>query len=81
MIDRAAVLYPITDPSEWAERYGLEPFATPCPRCDVLHVTERPFAQGRLRGLMAPQCECGHPTPPYCAVAVDGDLFGALEDV
>ena len=61
----------------WADRYGIVPFTHPCTRCKKPRTTSIPFAQGQLRGLVAPKCDCGHPHPPYCIVRDPkyGDLF------
>jgi hypothetical protein len=70
------------DPVQWAARYGLEPFTHPCYRCNEPATTSIPFALATLRGLAAPECACGHPTPPYCVVSTVGndlaDLFPVL---
>lgn len=41
----------------------------------------RPFAQGQLRGLMAPPCECGNEMTPYGIVRDSkyGDLLTGVE--
>ena len=64
------------DPDKWADRYGLLPFSTPCIDCGQELRTTIPFAQGSLRGLIAPKCSCGS-EPPYCIVSADPnkDLF------
>lgn len=67
------------DPVEWAARYGLDAFTAECYRCNAPCTTTLPFADGNLRGLVAPVCPCGHPTPPYCLVAIGGT--GALSDL
>lgn len=59
------------DPVKWAKRYEIEPFTHACHLCGLLSTTSIPFASGPLRGLIAPDCECGHPNPPYCVVRVD----------
>ena len=65
------------DPKLWAKRYDLEPFSYPCYKCGKMTETTIPFVQGTMRGLVAPICNCGHPTPPYCMVRDSkyGDLF------
>jgi hypothetical protein len=68
-VDRTKMLLVLgVSAEEWADRYDLEPFESPCYKCGKMHTTDRPFAYEDQRGLMAPQCECGHPTPPYCVV-------------
>lgn len=64
-------------PCKWAKRWGIEPFTTECYRCGAPATSSIPFAAGSLRGLIAPVCTCGHPTPPYCVVRAygHGDLF------
>jgi hypothetical protein len=60
------VLYPITDPDEWAEIYGLEVMSCPCIACDAELILSKPFAtKGGLRGLTSFPCECGEPQTPY----------------
>lgn len=67
------------DPKAWAERYDIEPFTRACRWCGIEQTTSIPFAQGTLRGLVAPPCKCTDPNvnPPYCMVrdARFGDLF------
>jgi hypothetical protein len=65
------------DPKRWAKRYDLQPFSFPCYKCGRMGETTIPFVQGTMRGLTAPVCKCGHPTPPYCMVRAPehGDLF------
>jgi hypothetical protein len=67
--------------AEWTKRYGVEPFSHPCYECGRVLSTSIPFVQGTLRGLQAPQCECGHPNPPYAMVRdpAYGDLFTGRE--
>lgn len=65
------------DPKLWAERYSLTPFTYPCGACGEPLTTTLPFANGPMRGLVAPRCLCGNEKPPYCIVRVDGvDLLG-----
>jgi hypothetical protein len=61
----------------WSKRYGMVPFTHPCFKCGAPATTTIPFARGTLRGLRAPLCACGHPTPPYVMVrdAKHGDLL------
>lgn len=81
IIDRDAVLVPVGVTTEqWIARYGIEPFTHPCARCRKSSTTTIPFAQGPRRGLMAPQCLCGYPTPPYCIIRATGDLFDECRD-
>lgn len=60
------------DPERWARRYGIAPFTHPCAGCGASCTTSIPFAAGDHRGLIAPVCACGHPTPPYALVRADG---------
>ncbi len=67
----------------WAKRHGLEPFTHPCYVCDRPCTTSIPFVVQRtgyrLHGLIAPVCECGHPTPPYEIVGPTlGHLFAPV---
>lgn len=66
-----------TTAKAWAERYGIQPFSHPCSECGRVLTTSIPFAQGTLRGLQAPRCECGNERTPYCIVRdpAHGDLF------
>jgi hypothetical protein len=83
IVDRAKVLivHGVTA-EEWCERYDLEPHTRPCQRCGESRATSLPFAQGNLRGLIAPTCAaCQHFGTPYCVVHKDpdsglADLFG-----
>lgn len=63
--------------AEWTSRYGVEPFQHPCSECGRLLETTIPFIQGTLRGLSAPQCECGNEQTPFGLVRDPkyGDLF------
>lgn len=65
------------DSVAWAARFGIEPFSMQCERCGAEMVTSIPIAQGQLRGLIAPECECGNSDTPYCIVRDwrYGDLF------
>jgi hypothetical protein len=69
------------DANRWAARYGIEPFSHPCIECGAALTTTLPFAQGTLRGLVAPQCECGNKNTPYELVRdpAYGDLFTGTE--
>lgn len=62
----------------WSRRYGVDAFSHPCSECGRMTTTTIPFAQGDLRGLQAPRCECGNERTPYGLVRVGGDLL-ALE--
>lgn len=66
---------------EWTARYGVEPFSHPCFDCGRMCTTTIPFAQGTLRGLQAPRCECGNDRTPYALVRdpAYGDLFTGRE--
>lgn len=57
--------------AEWTRRYGVEPFSHPCSECGRVLTTTLPFAQGTLRGLEAPTCECGNERTPY-AMLLEG---------
>lgn len=73
-------IYGITA-EEWIRRYGMEPFSYPCYHCARILTTSIPFAQGTLRGLQAPVCECGDEKTPYVIVRDPkyGDLFTGSE--
>ncbi len=58
------------DADRWARRHGVEPFTTPCEPCGSVKTTTIPIARGKLRGLMAPRCECGDPSDTYCVVGL-----------
>lgn len=79
IVDRSRILvaHGVTV-EQWTERYGCEPFSHPCGDCGRELTTSIPFAYGRLRGLIAPACECGNDRPPYCVVRdpKHGDLLG-----
>lgn len=67
----------------WAKRWGIQPFSYPCSECGRMCTTSIPFAQGTLRGLQSPVCECGNERTPYGVVRdpahgdlFDGDLLG-----
>jgi hypothetical protein len=69
------------DPVKWARRYGIQAFTADCYGCGAARECTLPFAQGKLRGLIAPVCECGKANPPYCMVsATGGDVLNALRD-
>ncbi len=61
------------DPAKWARRYGLEPFTVGCKECGLAMSTTIPVARGKLRGLLAPVCECGNADTPYCVVGLFPD--------
>lgn len=65
----------------WSARWGLESFTHPCSECGRPCTTTLPFAQGALRGLASPPCECGNARTPYELVrdARYGDLFSGVE--
>lgn len=74
---------------EWSRRYGIEPLMSDCHECGATLTTSIPFASlcGELRGLMAPECDCGNSNTPYCLVRdprfgdlFDGPLSGAAKD-
>lgn len=66
---------------QWATRYGLEAFSYPCSECGRMCTTSIPFAQGTLRGLQSPRCECGNEKTPFAMVrdSKHGDLFTGIE--
>lgn len=67
--------------AEWTRRFGIQPFSHPCYVCGRLLTTTVPFAQGTLRGLAAPRCECGDEATPFCVVRDPryGDFFTGRE--
>jgi hypothetical protein len=78
--DRFIYVYGISA-EEWAARYGITPFTQRC-ECGKKLVTSIPWAQGSLRGLRTPQCECGSGNRPYCMVRDPrhGDLFSPFAE-
>ncbi len=74
------LVYGISQES-WTRRYGVLPFSHPCSQCGRMLTTTIPFAQGTLRGLAAPTCECGNESTPYAMVRdpAYGDLFTGSE--
>lgn len=58
------------DPKRWSSRHGVEAFTIECRFCGVDMVTSIPFAYGKLRGLIAPVCECGNDDTPYAIVGM-----------
>lgn len=67
------------DAATWAKRYDLEQYTCPCSECERPLTTSIPFASGQLRGLVAPKCECGNESTPYCVVTADPRLGDTLE--
>lgn len=65
---------------EWAIRHSIEVFSYPCSECDRMLTISMPFAQGQLRGLQAPPCECGNERTPYGLVRASkfGDLLTGI---
>jgi hypothetical protein len=61
-----------SDPKEWARRYDIEPFTHPCHCCGAELTTTIPIASRTLRGMSAPNCDCGNARPPICLVAAPG---------
>jgi hypothetical protein len=61
----------------WINRYGIEPFESPCYKCGLLFKTTIPIAKGELRGLISEVCSCGNSDTPYCLVRdpTKGDLL------
>ena len=61
------VLYPISDPDEWAENYGLEIQSFPCMGCDEKLILSKPFAtKDGLRGLTSFPCtNCDETRTPF----------------
>lgn len=65
----------------WAARHRIEIFSHPCLECGRTLTVSIPFAQGALRGLQAPPCECGNEMTPYGLVRAEkyGDLLTGSE--
>jgi hypothetical protein len=65
----------------WADYHRIQIFSHPCSECGRMLTVSRPFAQGTLRGLAAPPCECGNERTPYGMVRAEkyGDLFTGVE--
>jgi hypothetical protein len=61
------MVYGIT-PEAWTKRFGVLAFSAPCSECGRNCTTSIPFAQGELRGLQSPPCECGNTRTPYALV-------------
>ena len=77
-VDREKIMVPCGTTAEaWCARYDLEPFDAPCSSCGAVVRTTIPFAYRTLRGLIAPQCQCGTTDRPYCVVRAPkhGDLL------
>ncbi|APJ03439.1 hypothetical protein [Silvanigrella aquatica] len=53
-----AILYPIEDYHLWAKRYDIEIKTIHCEKCGKSVTTSKPFALGKLRGLMAEKHGC-----------------------
>ena len=69
MIGSTRRIYPVgVTQEQWTRRYGVLPFDGSCPRCGQPCTTSRPFASGEIRGLVAPDCACGHTRMPYAVV-------------
>jgi hypothetical protein len=70
-----------TGAAQWAARYNIEPFSVPCDLCGAEQSTTQPFAYQSFRGLVAPKCQCGSDSTPYCVVAAPGarDLLTGRE--
>jgi hypothetical protein len=66
---------------EWAAQHSIEVFSYPCSECGRMLTISRPFAQGTLRGLQAPRCECGNERTPFGLVRASayGDLLTGSE--
>lgn len=52
----------------WSERHGIDPMTTECKICRGQLTTNIPIVTNDLRGLKAPQCECGNDDTPFCFV-------------
>lgn len=82
MIANRKLLIHGIDAKAWARRHDIEPFTSACHRCGTVQTTSIPFAEGNLRGLVAPPCKCTDPNvrPPYCVVRDPrfGDLFTGI---
>lgn len=68
-------------PEEWERRFGVLAYNHPCSACGRMCRTTLPFAQGTLRGLASPPCECGNARTPFVVVRDSryGDLFTGAE--
>lgn len=71
------------DVEKWAKKHELEQFECPCSQCGQVLKASLPFVYGQLRGLVAPQCDCGNKNTPYCVVrdARYGDLFSGTGEL
>lgn len=52
------ILYPLEDYQIWAKRYDIEIKTIRCEKCGKAITTSKPFALGKLRGLMAEKHGC-----------------------
>lgn len=62
------------DLMEWCKKWGLRIVEAPC-KCGRTLFTTLPFVCGPRRGVIAPQCECGHYGMPFCMIRIDGDFL------
>ena len=53
------------DLERWKKSYGLEPFKTPCSKCNKELIVNLPFVAKDRRGLRADTCECGNEEVPF----------------
>ncbi len=53
------ILYPLEDYQSWAKRYDIEIKTIRCEKCGKAITTSKPFALGKLRGLIAENHGCG----------------------
>lgn len=53
------ILYPLEDYQIWAKRYDIEIKTIRCEKCGKAITTSKPFALGKLRGLLAEKHGCG----------------------
>lgn len=54
-----AILYPVVDKYQWADRYSLPIKSNPCRKCGKSLTADIPFASGSWRGLTSKSHECG----------------------
>lgn len=52
------ILYPVEDYEVWAKRYEIEIKTIRCDKCGKAITTSKPFALGKLRGLLAEKHGC-----------------------
>ncbi len=52
------ILYPVEDYETWAKRYDIEIKTIRCDKCGKAITTSKPFALGKLRGLLAENHGC-----------------------